>query len=143
MADREDSYKVNYSVRPTKATIKQGKKLPLSPKERLEIIKDIKLLKHWNENEANYEYESAYGAIEFKYDYPGKKWIRVMVFQDDVRKVMWVIRVFAKKDNQISKVDKIGIETAVTNMKTEIRKFEKEQKNMKAKNNLNVLKGGK
>ncbi len=140
MAD-EPSYKINYSVKVTKAAIKQGKKLPITEKQRLEIIKDVKLLKHWSENEANFDYESAFGAIEFKYNLAGK-WIRVIVFQDDVRKVMWVIRVFAKKTNQIEKVHQIGIETAVSQIKAEIRKFEKEQKYTGARSKLNLVSGG-
>lgn len=140
MAD-EPSYKINYKVRVTKAAIKQGKKLPITEKQRLEIIKDVKLLKHWSENEANFDYESAFGAIEFKYNLAGK-WIRVIVFQDDVRKVMWVIRVFAKKTNQIEKVHQIGIETAVSQIKAEIRKFEKEQKYTGARSKLNLVSGG-
>lgn len=140
MAD-EPSYKINYKVKVTKAAIKQGKKLPITDKQRLEIIKDVKLLRHWSENEANFDYESAFGAIEFKYNLAGK-WIRVIVFQDDVRKVMWVIRVFAKKTNQIEKVHQIGIETAVSQIKAEIRKFEKEQKYTGARNKLNLVSGG-
>lgn len=140
MAD-EPSYKINYKVKVTKAAIKQGKKLPITEKQRLEIIKDVKLLKHWSENEANFDYESAFGAIEFKYNLAGK-WIRVIVFQDDVRKVMWVIRVFAKKTNQIEKVHQIGIETAVSQIKAEIRKFEKEQKYTGARSKLNLVSGG-
>lgn len=125
----------------TKAAIKQGKKLPITEKQRLEIIKDLKLLKHWSENEANFDYEPAFGAIEFKYNLAGK-WIRVIVFQDDVRNVMWVIRVFAKKTNQIEKVHQIGIETAVSQVKAEIRKFEKEQKHKGARSKLGLLPGG-
>lgn len=140
MAD-EPSYKINYRVKVTKAAIKQGKKLPITEKQRLEIIKDVKLLKHWSENEANFDYESAFGAIEFKYNLAGK-WIRVIVFQDDVRKVMWVIRVFAKKTNQIEKVHQIGFETAVSQIKAEIRKFEKEQKYAGARSKLNLVSGG-
>lgn len=140
MAD-EPSYKINYKVKVTKAAIKQGKKLPITEKQRLEIIKDVKLLKHWSENEANFDYESAFGAIEFKYNLAGK-WIRVIVFQDDVRKVMWVIRVFAKKTNQIEKVHQIGIETAVSQIKAEIRMFEKEQKYTGARSKLNLVSGG-
>lgn len=140
MAD-EPSYKINYKVKVTKAAIKQGKKLPITEKQRLEIIKDVKLLKHWSENEANFDYESAFGAIEFKYNLAGK-WIRVIVFQDDVRKVMWVIRVFAKKTNQIEKVHQIGIETAVSQIKAEIRKFENEQKYTGARSKLNLVSGG-
>jgi len=137
------TYKVNYKVRVTKATIKQGTKLPITDKQRLEIIKEMKLLKHWNENEANYDYEPAFGAIEFKFNLPGKKWIRVIVFQDDERKIMWVIRTFAKKSNQIEKRHQIGIETAVSQLKAEIEKYKREQKYMNAKNNLGVVKGGK
>ena len=140
MAD-EPSYKINYKVKVTKAAIKQGKKLPISEKQRLEIIKDVKLLKHWSENEANFDYESAFGAMEFKYNLAGK-WIRVIDFQDDVRKVMWVIRVFAKKTNQIEKVHQIGIETAMSQIKAEIRKFEKEQKHASARSKLNLVSGG-
>jgi hypothetical protein len=139
----EQSYKINYKVKVTRAAIKQGKKLPISEKQRLEIVKDVKMLIHWSENEANFDYESAFGAIEYKYDLPGKKWIRVIVFQDDVRKVMWVIRVFAKKTNQIEKVHRIGIETSVTQIKAEIRKYEKEQKYIDARNKLNLVSGGK
>lgn len=141
MAD-EPSYKINYKVKVTKAAIKQGKKLPITEKQRLEIIKDVKLLKHWSENEANFDYESAFGAIEFKYNLAGK-WIRVIVFQDDERKLMWVIRVFAKKTNQIEKVHQIGIETAVSQIKAEIRKFKKEQKHTGAHSKLNLVSGGK
>lgn len=143
MADEQQPYKNNYSVKATKAAIKQGTKLPITDKERLEIIRDVKLLKHWSENEANYEYENAFGAIEFKYNLSGKRWIRVIVFKDDVRKVMWVIRVFAKKTNQIERVHQIGIETAVTQIKAEIRKFEKDQKYLEAKKNLSLVAGGK
>ena len=137
------SYNINYKVRATKAAKKQGKKLPIIDKQKLEIIEDVKQLKHWSENEDNFDYESAFGAIEFKYDLPGKKWIRVMVFKDDVRKTMWVIRVFLKKTNSIERVHQIGIETAVTQMKAEIREYEKSQKRAKVKGNLNVVTGGK
>lgn len=115
----------------------------ITDKQRLEIIDDIKLLKHWNQNADYYDYESAFGAIEFKYDLPGKKWIRVMVYQDGVRKIMWVIRVFNKKTNSISKVHQIGIETAVSQIRNDIRKYEKEQKNKEVKGILNVVTGGK
>ena len=137
------SYKVNYKVKVKKAAIKQGRKLPITNKQRLGIIDDIKLLKHWSENEDNYDYENAYGAIEFKYDLPGKKWIRVVVFKDDVRKIMWVIRVFLKKTNSISRVHQIGIETAVTQIKSEIREYEKAHRRNETKGKLNVVTGGK
>jgi hypothetical protein len=143
LADDQQTYKVNYLVKPTKAAIKQGRKLPLSEKERLEIIRDVQLLKHWSGNASNYDCENAFGAIEFKYDLSGNRWIRVMVFQDDIRKIMWVIRVFAKKNNQIGKADKIGIENAVTRMKNEIKSFERRQKNLSAKEKLNLVSGGK
>lgn len=135
-------YKANYSVKVTKAAIRQGKKLPITEKQKLEIINDLKLLKFWSENESNYDYQSAYGAIEFKYDLAGNKWIRVMVYQDDARKIMWIIKVFAKKSNQISRVDQIGIETAVSRIRAEIRAFEKKQKYERAKKKLNLVSGG-
>ena len=66
-----------------------------------------------------------------------------MVYQDEVRKIMWVMKVFNKKTNSISKVHQIGIETAVSQVKNDIRKYEKKQKNREAKSKLSVVTGGK
>ena len=140
---KEQPYGDNYIVKVKKAAIKQGKKLAITNKQRLEIIGDLKLLKHWSENAENYDFENAFGAIEFKYNLPGKKWVRVMVYQDEVRKIMWVMKVFNKKTNSISKVHQIGIETAVSQVKNDIRKYEKKQKNREAKSKLSVVTGGK
>jgi hypothetical protein len=46
------SYNNNYLVRVTKAAVKQGLKLPITNEQRLEIIKSIKLLKHWSQIKA-------------------------------------------------------------------------------------------
>ena len=130
-----------YEVRATKRARKQGEKLPISEEARVQIIKELKRLKFWNTNEEEYTYETAYGAIEFKFQ-ERDHWIRVFVFQDDLRRTMWVFRVIAKKTNQIAQEDKMAIETAVSEFEREIRLLKaQEARNMK-KGNLSAIDGG-
>ncbi len=137
-----DDYEVVYKVRVTKNARKQGVKTGLSEKARLEIIADLKELKYWPHNREFFDYETAFDALEFKY-YSESKWIRVIVFQDDVRKVMWVIRVMVKKQNTLNTIaDKVGIETAVREVKADIRHYQKEQDKANHQGKLNLITGG-
>lgn len=116
----------NYEVSVTERAKKQGEKIPISECDKAEIIKELKKLKYWNTNEEIFDYETAYGAIEFKFQ-TRDHWVRVFVYKDDFRKMMWVFRVIAKKSNQISKEDKIAIETAVSRFEQEIRDLQKQK----------------
>lgn len=137
-----DVFKINYKVKLTKAARKQGNKLRISEKERLEIIEQLKLLKHWSENESDFEYENAFECIEFKFK-TLNHWVRIIVFKDDVRKIMWIIKAFLKKTNAIERVHQIGIESTVTQIKAEMREYEKELKNKNKRATLNIVAGGK
>lgn len=137
----QDLKQVNYRVSVTKRARKQGEKLKVSNRTKLEIIKELKQLKYWSVNEEDFEYESAFGAIEFKFDVEGK-WVRVFVFQDDYRKTMWVIKVLDKKQNDLKKYDQIGIETAVSALKREVLAQKKidNKESSKKKTGLNIVK---
>ncbi len=137
----ENKFLINYSVKVTKAARRQGKQLKLSPEVKYELIVEMKELKYWDQNSSEYDYEEAFGAIEFKYQRE-RKWIRIIVFKDDDRRIMWVIRVFSKKNNQILDVDKIGIETAVRRLKREIMEYKKQQKLEEKKQKLKLLSKG-
>jgi hypothetical protein len=120
------AYPINYVVKVTKTARKQGLKLGITDKTRLWIIEEMKLLKHWPEISQNFDYENAFGAIEFKF-HEEKHWIRVFVYNDDLRKTMWVIKVMSKKTNALTVADKISIETAVSRMEQDLKTFKKKQ----------------
>lgn len=132
----------NYKVSVTKSARRQGHKLPISSDDKANIIREMKELKHWSLNEHTFNYESAYGALEFKYNL-SQHWVRIFVFQDDVRKVMWIFRAIVKKDNQIAKEDKLAIETAVKRFKREILAYAQDQEKSEKAKNLDILRGGK
>jgi hypothetical protein len=137
-----NEYHVIYQVKVTKNARKQGLKTGLSEKSGFEIIADLKELKYWPKNREFFDYETVFEALEFKY-YSESKWIRVVVFQDEVRKTMWVIRVIVKKQNTLNTIaDRVGIETAVREIKADIRHFQKEQARVNQKNSLNLIIGG-
>ena len=139
---QSDELKANYKVRVLKQVKKRGEKLDLKNKSKLEIIGHISRLKFWDNNKDDYEYETAFEALEFKF-YAEQKWIRVFVFKDDERKIMHVIHVCKKKDNQIEKEHKIAVETIVRMIKNDIRRYKKEKELEDKKGKLDVFDGGK
>jgi hypothetical protein len=132
------AYTVKYSVKVTKTARKQGLKLGVTEKTRLWIIDEMKLLKHWPDIAPQFEHEGAFGTIEFKF-YEEKHWIRVFVFKDDERKIMWVVKVMSKKTNVLTSADQISIETAVSRMEQDLRNYKKRQ----SQPTLKVVEGGK
>jgi len=136
-----DEFEERYRVVATKHAKDAGKKL-LREENRLWLIRVLQRLKYWPENRDEFDFEKAFGAIEFKFDIEDK-WIRIFVYQDDVRKVMWVVRVFAKKTNQLTVAQRIGVETAVSRIEQEIALYEKEQKELGRRRQWKVIEGGK
>ncbi len=138
-------YVENYQVRVTKTARKQGEKLGLTEKARLRVINELRLLKYWPDIAENFDYEKAFGVLEFKFDRIENKWIRVFVFKDEVRKTMWVINVLSKKTNKLTYADQVSIRTAVSRIEHDLKFFEKKQKEIeRMKNNkLQILKGGR
>lgn len=136
-------FQANYTVKVTKIARKQGLKLGLSAENLDRIISQILRLCYWPENKDEFDYEKAFDAFEFKFNGIENKWIRVFVYQDDVRKIMWVIKVMAKKQNALTKADKISIQAAVSMIEQDIREFEKQQKKMIQLEGLKLLNGGK
>lgn len=136
-------FQATYKVKVTKQARKHGRSLPISKKDRLEIIDHLKTLKFWPDNREEFEYEKVLGAFEFKF-LTKDHWVRAFVYQDDVRKIMFVIKVIVKKTNQLSQVDLINLKTLVSSMTQEIDHFKKEElKKKNGKTQLQALKGGK
>ena len=136
----DDRYKINYRVQVTGTALKQGRKLPVPDKVKAWIIQEMLLLKYWPQIADRFEHEPAFGAIEFKFG-SRDHWIRVFVYQDDDRKMMWIIKVMVKQQNDLRVADKISIQTAITRIKQDIEQFKKQQEEQKK--NLKVVKGGK
>lgn len=138
-----DDLPTRYRVIATKQARDAGKKL-LRESNLLWLIRELKQLKHWPNNRDEFEYEKAFRAIEFKFYIEGK-WIRVFVYQDDSRKVMWVIRAFAKKTNQLTTHQQVSVETAVSRLEQEIRLYtrRKQQELSARRNRLRVIEGGR
>ena len=67
--------------------------------------------------------------------------MEVFVYQDDVRKIMWVFKVIAKKTNQLTQTDLIAVKSFVREMELEIKNYEMKMQQQKPQ--LKVLKGGK
>jgi hypothetical protein len=132
-----------YQVRPTSQAIKLGRKLAISAGERLEIIEHLRELKHWPDNKDDFEYEQAFGALEFKFN-TKDHWVRVFIHQEDSDfKEMVILHVTCKKKNKLVEVDKIAVTSALANLKREYaerlflkRKIAKTQK-------FTALDGGK
>lgn len=135
-------YKTNYQVKVTKQAIRQGHKLGLTNKSRLWIISQMKLIKHWPEIGEQFDYEMADKALEFKF-YVESKWIRVFVYKDDDRKIMWVIKAITKKTNELSTTDMISLRTAISVVETDLNNYRREQKHQKKLPSLKSVKGGK
>lgn len=132
----------NYQIFVTKSCLRQGEKLPITRKEKLSIIKVIKNLKFWPGNKREFEYETAYGATEFKFNGEAKDhWVRAFVYFDDDRKIAWVFRVVVKKENDL-KAHRIAIETAVSSIEADIELWKKEQKKNEKQKQLLLMKGG-
>lgn len=134
-------YKINYVVFVGKKARKDGSKLGLSKDALRSIIEELKLLKHWPEVKDNFDYENVNGALKFNFDYVEGKWIRVFVYQDDERKIMWVFKVIAKKTNKLVVADLMAVDSCVREIELEIRKHKAEK--AKAKTNLKAIEGGK
>jgi len=139
----ETEYQVNYKIFVTKSARKHGRKLGISKPALKEVIEQVKRLKHWPDNENEFTYEMAFGAIKFSFDFVEGHWIRVYVFKDDFRKFMWVIRVTNKKTNALTTADRISVETAVSEIKREVDFLKRQQLKQEAQPILKSLKGGK
>jgi len=133
--------KERYRVIATKQAKSAGKKL-LGEKDRLWLIRELITLKYWPDNANDFDHEKVYGAIKFDF-YLEQKWIRVFVVQDDVRKVMWVVRAFAKKTNQLTTAQQISVQTAVGQIRQEIKVVEKRQKQLDPRTQMRVIEGGR
>jgi len=136
-----DEYEVKYRVIALNPAKDAGKKL-LREENRLWLIQELQRLKYWPDNEDEFDYEKAFGAIEFKFRIEDK-WIRIFVYEDNTRKVMWVLRAYAKKTNQLTVAQRIGVETAVSRIEQEIKLYEKQQKQLDRRSQLRVLQGGR
>lgn len=138
-----EEYRVRYKVVPTKIAIKQGKKLGVSDVTLYELIQEVKLLKFWPDNEGQFDYEKVGEAIEFKFNGVENKWIRVFVWQDDERKILWVVKVMAKKQNALKTHEKISLETAVSQIKEDLKFYKKNETKQLEIARLKVVDGGK
>src|SRR5262249_42107586 len=96
---------------------------------------------YWPDNADEFYHEKVFGAIKFDFDIEDK-WIRVFVFQDDVRKTMWVLRAFAKKTNKLTGAQQISVETAVGRIEHEIELFKQQQQQAEKRAKLGVVRGG-
>lgn len=135
-----DGFEPRYKVKATKTARKQGEKLGIAPKEHLRIIRQLKRLKFWPDNQDEFEHEIVNGAIKFDFNTAGQ-WVRAFFFQDDDRKIMWLIKVMAKKTNRLAQADLISLDVAVRGMKQEIQRYQKALEEQKKK--LTLLRGGK
>lgn len=135
-------YQVRYTVSATKQARRQGRQSGLGREALLRIIKQVKELKYWPDNESTFEYEKVHGAFEYKFQ-EEQKWIRVFVYQDDFRKVMWVIKVLDKKSNALRPVDIISLKTAVSAIENDIQLFKKASDAGKKRSNLSLHEGGR
>lgn len=136
MGEFEERYKVSV----TGVALRQGQKLGISERAKQEIIENLKCLKYWPDSESIFEYEKVEGTLEFKFQNVEGKWIRVFVYQDDERKIMWVIKVMAKKSNQLRRVDLISLKTAVSRVEQDLDTYRKEEKKKK-QFKLKILQG--
>ena len=138
-----DEYQERYRVMVTGVALRQGRKLGISEPARAEIIEELKGLKYWPDSRDNFEYEMVEGAaLEIKFQHVEGHWVRVFVFRDDERKIMWVIKVLGKKSNELRKVDLISLRTALSRMEEDLAAYRKEHERMKKDGSLRVLKGG-
>lgn len=141
MANTE--FREKYRVVATKQARAAGRKLFGNDRHRLGLIRELQELKYWPENKDRFEYEKIWGAIKFNFDHIEGKWIRVFVYPDEDRQIMWVIAVFAKKTNQLSVANQISVATAVSRVEQEIKIYRKKQDQAQRMSALQVIKGGK
>lgn len=134
-------YTVTYKVLSNKKVRKEGVKLGISSAARKAIIKELKLLKFWPENKEQFDFESVNGCLKFNFDHVEGHWIRVFVYQDDVRKVMWVFKVISKKTNKLTKADLAGVDAFVREIELAIQQELSVEK--KKQNHLKIIKGGR
>lgn len=113
-----DNFKANFRVRPTSRVAKLGENLPITDKQRLEIIASMRELKFWPGNKDEFDYCKAFGVWEFKFN---KKdhWVRAFVHEDNDCKMMIVIHVLVKKTNALTKADEIAVSTALKSYENE------------------------
>lgn len=137
------TFSINYTIKVTKTAKKQGRKLNLSGQTLNWLINQVKLLKFWPENSAEFDYEKVGEAYEFKFDHVEDKWIRVFIYQDDIRKILWVIKVMAKKQNSLTQTDHISLQTAISQMKQDLNEYNRLQLKEVKLNSLIAIKGGK
>lgn len=135
-------YSVRYLVNVTKKARKDGEKLGLSAEAKRSIVEELKQLKYWPETKDIFDYEKVAGAFKFNFDFVEGKWIRVFVYQDDVRKIMWIFKVIAKKTNKLTQTDITAVEAFVREIELEIKMYE-EKMLQQQKPQLKVIKGGK
>jgi len=137
------TFSVNYIIKVTKTAKKQGRKLNLSDQALNWLINQVKLLKFWPENSAEFDCEKVGEAYEFKFDHVEDKWIRVFIYQDNIRKILWVIKVMAKKQNSLTQADHISLQTAISQMKQDLNEYKRLQLKEIKSNSLIAIKGGK
>ena len=130
-----------YRVMPTERAKRDGRKL-LRPSTRAGIINRLRHLASWPESTAKFEFEKAFGALEFKF-HAEDKWIRVFIYPDEVRRVMWVLRVFAKKTNDLPHAYRVSVQDSLVNLLTEIESLGKRPGPGDPRHRLRVIPGGK
>lgn len=135
-------YEVRYTVYVTKRGRKDGEKTGLSRGAANSIKQELLLLKYWPDVKDIFDYEQVAGALKFNFDHVDNKWIRVFVYQDDVRKIMWVFKVISKKTNKLTKTDVMAVEAYVREIEFDIKKYQTEQLAAASQAQLKVLKGG-
>ena len=131
---------MNYKIFITKSCRRQGHKLPIDEVDLLRIRRSVLALKYWPDNLDGYDYEKAFGALEFKFE-TKNHWVRVFVHFEDERKIAWVFKVIVKKENDLSAY-KISIETAMSQLRVDLEKWKKQQIELEKKSMMTVLKGG-
>lgn len=130
-----------YTVFVKKVALAQGKKLGISRQAKVDIIEQVKRLANWPDTKDEFDCDRAFGALKLNFNYVEGHWIRVFVFIDDYRRFMWVLRVSDKKTNELTKADRIAVETAISEIKRENELHKKAVE--KARPQLRSVKGGK
>jgi len=132
----------NYKLFVTKKALKEGRKLSITEDSKNSIKEELMFLQYWPDSKDQFDFETVNGLLKFNFDYvDGRHWIRVFVFQDDVRRIMWVLHVVEKKTNKLTTNDIHVVNTLYKEMIRLQKKYIKDLEKFEIK--FAVIKGGK
>ena len=130
-----------YRVIPTERAMRDGRKL-LRPSTRAYIINRLRHLGTWPESATKFDFEKAFGVLEFKF-HAEDKWIRIFIYPNEIRRIMWVLRVFSKKSNDLPHAWRVSVQDSLVNLLARIESLGKNPGPGTPRHRFRVIPGGK